>query len=41
MVYEKKTVQPKETAYVQKAHLLTKKGKRGNPEQLVREALGA
>lgn len=39
--YEKKIVQPKETAYVQKAARLTKKGYRHNPEQLVRGALNA
>lgn len=41
MVYEKKMVQPRETAYIQKASVLTKKGYRHNPEQLVRGALDA
>ena len=41
MVYEKRVVQPRETAYVQKASLMTKKGYRHNPEKLVRNALDA
>jgi len=36
MVYEKKNVQPRETAYIQKA---ARAGYRGDPQKLVKRAL--